>query len=282
MTKNNKLQIDPDPCPDLPVERGPEGKGVGAWVPQDKHRLISHYLDASRYAWGKWPHRVLIDPFCGPGRVQVRGEDFTRDGGAMVAWRQMVDGGVPFTKVLVGDLDPRRSAACAERLRACGATVENFAGAAVDTVPMMVRSVPKGALCFAYVDPYNLAFLSFSIFEALAELKKVDIAAHFSTMDLVRNVAHELDPERARFDDVAPGWRDDAALGSTSRRNLQHMFFQYWMSKIDSLQFKCSKAMPLITNDLNHGLYRMVFFARHDLPLRLWGDVAKPTTLDLF
>ena len=44
----------PDPHPELPIERGPEGKGVGNWVPCEKHRLLSEYLNASRFAWKKW------------------------------------------------------------------------------------------------------------------------------------------------------------------------------------------------------------------------------------
>jgi hypothetical protein len=93
----------PDPCPDLPIERGPEDKGVGNWVPWEKHRLLSEYLNASRFAWKKWKSRVFLDPFSGPGRIQVAGESFTRDGGAVVAWRSLAKE-APFTNMFVGDL----------------------------------------------------------------------------------------------------------------------------------------------------------------------------------
>lgn len=33
--------------------------------------------------------------------------------------------------------------------------------------------------------------------------------------------------------------------------------------------------MPLVPNDANHPIYRLVFFARHDLATRIWGDVAR-------
>ncbi len=271
----------PDPCPNLLVERGPENKGVGSWVPNDKHRYVADYLAASKHAWKKWPHRIYIDPFSGPGRIQVRGETHTRDGGAMVAWRQLEKGGAPFTKMLIGDLRGDRVHACVERLKASGADAVPFIGAAVDTVPNMVRHVPKGALCFAYVDPYNLQFLSFSLLRQLAELK-VDLAVHFSTMDLLRNVDHELDPTRARFDEVAPGWRDDPKVIQSSKATLPAEFLRCWMAHVEGLGFTGAKAMPLVTNDSNHGLYRMVFFARHDLPLRIWNDVAGNNTRDLF
>ena len=100
-----QLQHTADPCPDQPVERGPAAEGVGWWVPQTKHTLLAKYISATRKAQLKFPHRVLIDPFCGPGRIQVRGESITRDGGSMVAWRQSVSSGCPFTSVMVGDID---------------------------------------------------------------------------------------------------------------------------------------------------------------------------------
>jgi hypothetical protein len=99
-----------DPFPTLPIERGPKGKGVGEWVPQHKHRLLWYYLDASKNAWKKWPTRVFIDPFSGPGRIQVKGESFTRPGGAVIAYLALSKH-APFTRVLVGDLDPGRAEA---------------------------------------------------------------------------------------------------------------------------------------------------------------------------
>jgi hypothetical protein len=31
----------------------------------------------------------------------------------------------------------------------------------------------------------------------------------------------------------------------------------------------------LVYNDRNHAIYRLVFFSRHELPNRIWDDVAK-------
>lgn len=281
--KHREWPVHPDPCPQLMIERGPEDRGVGSWVPRDKHRLLSDYLNGTRQAWKKWPQRTLIDPFCGPGRIQVKGESFTRDGGAVVAWRQSQASGAPFTKVLVGDLVGERSNACASRLAALGANVTPFVGPAIETVPAMMKQVPSGggSLCFAYIDPYNLQYLSFPLLKQLASLK-VDLAIHFSTMDLLRNVDHELDPQRARFDEVAPGWRANARVVQASKNTLATEFFRYWMALVKDLNFTVAKEMPLITNDSNHGLYRMVFFARHELPLRIWDDVARGATGDLF
>jgi three-Cys-motif partner protein len=126
----------------------------------------------------------------------------------------------------------------------------------------------------AYVDPYNLRYLSYSILKALAALR-VDLAVNFSTMDLVRNVDFESDPERGGFDSAAPGWREHPAICGTSRSGMSVEFFNYWFDLVRGLGFEHSKEMPLIMNDSGKGIYRMVFFAHHDLPTRIWGDVAR-------
>lgn len=275
-----ELAIHPDPCPDLPVERGPSGQGVGWWVPQVKYTCLAKYISATRKAQAKFPKRVLIDPFCGPGRIQVRGETFTRDGGAMVAWRQSLSSDCPFTNVMVGDLDAARAAACEARLTAIGAPVQRFDGPASETAPRMAEAVPRGALCLAYIDPYNLEYLSFSIIKRLAQLPHIDFAVHFSLMDLTRNVDMELDPARDRFSEALPGWRD-CVSGTISKTGLAPWFFQEWHRRISELGFSVSHEMPLVTDGQGRALYRLVFFSRHAFPDRIWGDIAKSPNLAL-
>lgn len=266
--------IRPDPCPALIIERGPEDEGVGSWVPAHKHRLLQEYLHATRNAWKKWPSRIFIDPFSGPGRIQVRGENLTRDGGAVLAWRTLADT-APFTGMLVGDLNADRASACEQRLKAIGAPATSFSGPAVDTVSAMVATVPRGALCMAYVDPYSLELLSFSVLQELSALKNIDLAVNFCTMDLQRNAELEFDPKRARFDGTAPGWREHPSVVGASKQNVKIEFFRYWCDLVRGLGFRFSREMPLVHNEQGHAIYRMVFFARHDLPTRVWNDVAR-------
>jgi three-Cys-motif partner protein len=256
------------------------GVGVGQWVPQIKHLLLCKYISAARAAAKRFPQRLYIDPFCGPGRIQVKGEQYTRPGGAVVAWLQSVEAGAPFTKMLIGDLSFERLEACEARLIAQDAPVKAFHGPANETVLEMIKEVPRGALTLVYIDPYNLALLSNSMIRTLASLPNVDFIVHFSTMDLIRNIDMELDPVRGRFDDVLPGWREK--LGNLSKSSLPSRFFDAWTQDVKSLGFAFSSAMPLITNDDNRGIYRLVCFARHEMALRLWGDIARDKNHSLF
>jgi three-Cys-motif partner protein len=266
------VPIEADPAPHLVVDLGKDGLGVGSWVASRKHPLLATYINAAWAAARRHSHWVLIDPFCGPGRMRQRDETFTRPGGAAIAWRQSQLSGTPFGRVLVGDLDEERVSACQERLRLLGAPVEQFAGPADKTVPLMVKAVPRGALCLVYIDPYNLALLSHSMIAALAKLPKVDFVVHFSTMDMLRNVDHELDPKRARFDTVSPGWRE--RIGNTNKRSMPSWFFNDWHQQVKALGFEFSNARPLVHNDDAHELYKLVFFARHPLPIKLWNAIA--------
>lgn len=276
------ISIPADPCPDLPVERGPEDAGVGAWVVHDKYRYLRHYLAAACHALGSWRERVYIDPFCATGRVQVRDEDFTRPGGAAEAWHALASTPGRWTRMYVGDLKSERVRACTQRLRALGASATPFEGPATETVPRMVAAVPRGAICIAFVDPYNLALLDFDMLRSLSTLRRVDLIVNFSTMDLLRNTDLELDPTRARFDAMAPGWRDQPWASAVSKRSLTTAVEGYWQSIVQGLGFTHSKVQPLITNDRQHGIYRLVFFARAKFPHKIWGDIAKPRNGELF
>jgi three-Cys-motif partner protein len=272
-----RVPIHPDPCPTLIVERGPEDKGVGSWVPEQKHRLLTRYLNATRGAWIQWPDRTFIDPFSGPGRIQVKGETLTRDGGAIVAWRALA-ATAPFTRMLVGDIAEERASACQQRLAALGASAVAFPGPALATVKNMVASVPRRSLCMAYIDPYNLRLLDFEILRTLATLEKLDLAINFSVMDLHRNVDMELDPTRAGFDAAAPGWRDQPWARTSNLAGVAGNLFNYWCELVKGLGFQHSEAMPIVVNDGGSNLYRVVFFSRHAFPNKIWTSVAQNPT----
>lgn len=271
-----------DSHPELPVERGPHGRGVGRWVPDEKHYYLRRYIYATREARKKFKQQVLIDPFCGPGRIQVEGESFTREGGSLAAFRESLAAGVQFHRVLVGDSDVERVRANQARLMAAGATVQAFEGEALNTIDAMVAQVPFGALTLAYIDPYSLEHLSFSLIERIAQLQYVDFAVHFSLMDLTRNIDMELDPRRDRFDHALPGWRSSIPTDVLAKASLPSWFFEKWCKAIESLGFIVSGQMPLITDGKGRSIYRLVFFSRHPLPDRIWNDIAKNPTGSLF
>lgn len=199
----------------------------------------------------------------------------------MIAWRHSQLDDASFSACYIGDLNDERASACAARISAAGAPVRVFKGPADDTVHKVVDAIPKGALCLAYLDPYNLQFLTFSIIEKLATLKHVDFAVHFSTMDLRRNVRMEYNPDRVRFDLTAPGRREHIDPQAFARGDADEAFFDYWCGLVTSLGFTISKRIPLVRGEGNRPLYHLVFFSRHPLPNRICGDVAQGPNREL-
>ena len=271
-----------DPCPLLPVEAGPHDRGVGEWVPNSKHTYLAKYIEGTHAMRARWPNRVYVDLFCATGRIRVDGEAFTRPGSAPLAWVHSNRHSAPFTKCIVGDADPSRARACGDRLRALGSPVVVLEGQASDTAGRVLAEVPRGALTTVFLDPYNLAYLSFEVIKKLSRLGRVDFAVHFSTMDLRRNVLMERNPERARFDEAAPGWRDKIDPQSFIRGDADDAFFDYWCGLIEGLGFHISDRLAPVRDRMNRPLYHLVFFSKDKRPARVWGDVAQGLNRELF
>lgn len=263
----------------------PNGKilEVGDWS-IEKHQLLRRYVDASWAARSKWAKRSFVDLFCGPGRVRVKNTKLETDGGAIVAWRQSQEKAGGFTQVIVGDIEPESLTACSTRLKSLNAPVIELLGSAEQTVDRAISLLPRDGLHLAYLDPFNMEHLPFTIIEKLAKFKHIDIVVHFSVMDLQREIELDFVRDASRFDPFAPGWRAKVKVKSLTKQNARAEFVKYWLGLVASLGFSCSKEMPLMTNSRNGPLYRMMFLMRHPLAEKLWTDVArgqKPTP-DMF
>jgi three-Cys-motif partner protein len=263
----------------------PSGKvlEVGDWS-IEKHQLLRRYVGASWAARRKWPKRGFIDLFCGPGRTRIKGSDIETDGGAVVAWRQTKLNSVEFSDVIIGDVDQDSLVSCEKRLLALNAPVTALLGPAEQTVDEAIKRLPPNGLHLAYLDPFNMEHLPFSIIERLAKVRKIDIVVHFSVMDLQREIELDFLRDESRFEAFAPGWKQHVDVTGLTKQQARNAFVKYWLGLVESLGFQYSKEMPLMTNSNNGPLYRMMFLMRDQLPGRLWGDVARGLrkTPDLF
>lgn len=263
---------------------------VGEWS-LEKHNLLRKYVHASSGARKskrpdgnlKWQHRTFVDLYCGPGRVRLSGQTQSSDGGAVAAWRESMATNSGFTNVYIADLDVQAASSCHNRLLALGSPTEHFVGAAELTVDQVLPKLPKFGLHLVYLDPFNLGHLPFSIIEKFSSLPHIDIVLHFSVSDLQRNVELDFLADESRFDAFAPGWKTNVPVDKLSKREAREQFTTYWLNKVGDLGFKHSKQQPLFTNSKNGPLYRMILLSKHpNLPEKLWNDVARPATGDLF
>lgn len=250
---------------------------VGYWV-EDKHNCLCRYVDISRGPRSGWigPGKAgatYIDLFCGAGRCRIKETGKWIDGGAVAAWKKSVEGGAPFTQVLVGDLDEQRRSAAVERLRRLGAPVKEFAGPAVDVAKQVVSFVNPHGLHFTFLDPYNLEALNFQILQSLSKLRRIDILIHLSQMDLQRNLVANAVSEESAFDSLAPGWRDKVDI-VRGQQEVRQQVFEYWRGLVASLGVDTSTEMRLIRGSKNQPLYWLLLAAKHDLAHRFWATAA--------
>lgn len=257
----------------LPVEE------VGAWI-ADKVDLLCDYVQISSYTRRKYlpPNgrggSTYIDLFCGPGRSRVKATGQYVDGGCVAAWRKSVESGAPFSKVIIGDLDEERLALARRRLEELGAPVEALVGPATDTAPKAVERMPVGALNFAFLDPYSLGALDFSVIRALAKLYRIDMLVHVSQMDLQRNFDRNAQLDQSSLDVFAPGWRDHVDTSST-QRTARQAYFEYWKRLVSSTGVDTNAEIRLVTATDHQPLYLLLLATRHELAHKFWNAVAK-------
>lgn len=249
---------------------------VGPWV-RDKHHFLQYYVDASRAArasLGGEP--CLLDLFCGPGQIRVREERAHMPGGTIAALTTSLlahrGQSSPFERVMIGDLLAENVSANSARIGGMfgGRPVQEFVGTAETSVLEMVQHLPRRGLHLAYLDPYSIFVLPFSIIEALAGAGRVDIVMHFASNDVSRNLQRpDLYP---KLDAVAPGWRNvcDGRIGKSLKR---HYFFEHWKALFERVGYHVSERWVPVRNTRKREIYRLVLASKHPLGPKIWDSL---------
>lgn len=167
-----------------------------------KYILLRKYVDICSSVRHKWPARCCyIDLYCGPGRSRVgSGGEFV-DGSATVAWKASLEvkrgRDSRFAECFIADVDAQNVRVAKARLQSLGASVIDFVGEAKATVESVLARLPSNGLHLAFLDPYGLRALPFSVIQSLAARSSLDILLHFSIMDLRRNLGKFLSGDRS-------------------------------------------------------------------------------------
>lgn len=100
------------------------------------------------------------------------------------------------------------------RLSREGFVSEAFLGRAEDRVDEIAASLNPYGLHFAFLDPFNLDDLSFSIIERLAKLKRMDLLIHVSVQDRNRNLRRYMEEEGGALDRLRPSLRERSVVAT--------------------------------------------------------------------
>ena len=163
----------------------------------------------------------------------------------------------------LSDLEARNSAALVQRLKALGGSPTSYVGEASVVVDQVMRAINPCGLHFAFLDPFNLAQLPFSIIVRMLRVQRMDMIIHFSLQDLQRNFDKHSRVGGA-LDVFAPGWRDAVDVNQATAA-LRAAFVEYWLQSIRSLGTHPATGIPLIVGEQNQRLYWLVFVSSNPL-----------------
>lgn len=249
---------------------------VGAWV-EEKHERLRKYVDASHGARRRYKRRSYVDLYCGPGRSWIRETGAFIDGSPLVAFDSAAKHGDQFTEILIADANAEYVRAAQTRLHARGANVRPFSGEARAVIDQVIMALDPYGLHFAFLDPYSLGALPFTVIQKLASVKRMDLLIHVSAMDLKRDLHNYIRPESPKgLDEFAPGWRNH--VNTKQRKDLvRHEIFDFWRSLIKGLGTAPNDRIEAVENSKSSDLYWLVFAARHEFAHKLWEEIANVT-----
>jgi three-Cys-motif partner protein len=249
---------------------------VGPWA-TEKHERVRRYVDAARGARAKFlaPNGTggasYIELYSGAGRSVIKDTNQFIEGSAVVAFNAGRASGRPFSEMHLSDLEAQNSAALVQRIKALGGAPTSYVGDASVVVDQVMSAINPYGLHLAFLDPFNLAQLPFSIIEKMLRVKRMDMIIHVSLQDLQRNLDKHSRVGGA-LDIFAPGWRDAVDVNQATAA-LRAAFIEYWLKMIRSMGTNPATGKPLIVGEKNQRLYWLVFLSSSPLGERLWNDV---------
>lgn len=262
MAVNIKL----DPADGLPAIEAQD------WA-EEKHEHLRQYIGVSREARRKFlggAGATYSELFCGPGRL-FHGSRFF-DGSPLVAFKESLGSGTTFTQLHLGDEQQSFCAAMKQRLQKLGANVQTHPLRADAAAKRIVRALDDNAINVAFLDPFNLGDLPFSILETFSTLRRIDLVIHVSAMDLIRQMPAALATGSATFDRFAPDWQN-AVKGLPAGEEARGRFIEHWLDLIRQIGYKDAKVWNLIRGPTNQPLYWLVLVAKHQLAATFWDKV---------
>ncbi len=269
------------PVPDDGLVTNP----IGPWA-EEKYRYVGMY--AEMFATGmknKWPRRLYLDLFSGPGYSRVRDTGRVVLGSPMIAL-SLPD---PFDEYVFSDESPE--ALDALRIRVAGLDqqlpvtyIPGDANVAVARIVTVVSATPsKSTLSFCFLDPYKLN-IHFQTVERIAEGRAVDFLILLALyIDANRNIQWYVGDDNPTIDlflgdhTWRPRWKTAELAGDSIVKFLANEYSAR-MGQIGYLTMTLEDMVKVSTRDKRLPLYYLAFFSKHAKGLEFWRAVRKYAT----
>jgi len=258
---------------------------IGPWA-EDKYRYVGMYAEMfSTGMKNKWPRRLYLDLFSGPGYSRVRDTGRVVLGSPMIAL-SLPD---PFDEYVFSDESPE--ALDALRIRVAGLDqqlpvtyIPGDANVAVARIGKVVSATPsKSTLSFCFLDPYKLN-IHFQTVERIAEGRAVDFLILLALyIDANRNIQWYVGDDNPTIDlflgdhTWRPRWKTAERAGDSIVKFLANEYSAR-MGQIGYLTMTLEDMVKVSTRDKRLPLYYLAFFSKHAKGLEFWRAVRKYAT----
>jgi three-Cys-motif partner protein len=255
---------------------------VGPWA-EDKYKLVGLYDRLfSTGMKNKWPTRVYIDLYSGPGFVRVRGT------GRMLTGSPLLALGVPdpFDKYIFCESDAGLLGALQARVDRHSRRVDTsfICGDCNEKIEEICAKIPahspgRGVLGFCFVDPFDIS-IKFSTVTRLSSYYidfLILLALH---VDANRNVEHYLDSGNLKVDEFLglPDWRERWKVAEGQGVRFPRFLAEEYSGQMETLGYlrqPWDRMKEVRSDEKNLPLYRLALFSRHPLAYQYWDEVLK-------
>lgn len=258
---------------------------IGPWA-EDKYRYVGMY--AAMFSTGmknKWPRRLYLDLFSGPGYSRVRDTGRVVLGSPMIAL-SLPD---PFDEYVFSDENPEALEALRTRVARLDQQlpvtyIPGDANAAVARIVTVVSATPsKSTLSFCFLDPYKLN-IHFQTVERIAEGRAVDFLILLALyIDANRNIQWYVGDNNPTIDlflgdqTWRSRWKTAERAGDSIVTFLANEYSTR-MGKIGYVPMTLEDMVKVRTHDKRLPLYYLAFFSKHSKGLEFWRAVRKYAT----
>lgn len=245
---------------------------VGDWS-EDKHYYLKHYIDIfSAGMHKKWPTRVFVDLFSGPGMCCSRESGKFFDGSPLLALKAAH----PFTDYHFSELDPTASQALKKRCAQFKdkGTINLYSGDCNSVAAKIAAKVPANALSLAFIDPTGLD-ISLSAIADLTKGKRMDLIILFASgMSIKRNIDKwGAKAESAKMDSFFGGtdWRPIYEKNKADFPGMTKDLLALYALKLKKLGYMMEPDQAIqVKNSRNLPLYVLLFASKDRLGLDFW------------
>ena len=259
---------------------------VGSWS-EDKYRRLQTY--AQMFSTGmknRWPNRIYIDLFAGPGMVVEKASKRRLLGSPLLALT-IPD---PFTRYIFCDENREHADALMKRcqVRAPNADVHILALNANSEIQRVIELIPpysktSGVLTFCFVDPFDLG-IHFSSIRQLAQNRSIDFLILLAlNMDANRNWETYCRPENKKIEAFLgrPTWRDDWREAEKIGKNRVLFLAEQYLKSMREIGYLHATLDDLVcvnVPDNNMRLYYLAFFSKSERGHDFWRKARSSST----